>query len=180
MKIYFPRTICLLLILIVAFACKDETAVIQEEEYDGPIAEFFNVETMVSDSARIKIKIAGPKQWTFQNNDYEYPEGVFMQFYDENGKVKSTIKANRGYYNYSENKYKVEEDVEVYNFENEEKLNSEELFWDPRKKEVYTEKFVNITTKTKIIKGVGLVADQDFSVYQIGKITGTIYLEEEF
>jgi LPS export ABC transporter protein LptC len=167
-------------ILIGIVSCKQNEGLLEQTEYDGPIAESFNVETKVSDSARIKLMIKGPTRYVFQTGDYEYPDGVYIEFYEPTGKVSSTIKANRGYYMKKENLYKVEEDVEVHNFKNNEKLNSEELFWDPRKEEVYTEKFVNITTETKIIKGVGLIADQDFDQYQISKITGVIYLEEEF
>lgn len=161
-------------------ACSGNDAIEEEDEYDGPMVESFDVETMVSDSAIIKLRIKGARRLTFQNGDLEYPEGVYIEFYDETSKVTSTITANRGYYVKSDNIYKVEEDVEVVNFQTGEKLNSEELFWDPRTEKVYTEKFVNITTQTKIIKGVGLTASQDFSNYQIGKITGEIYLEDEF
>lgn len=161
-------------------ACRGNDAIEEENEYEGPIVESQNVETMITDSAVIKIRIRGARQLTFQNGDLEYPEGVFMEFYDENAEITSTITANRGYYVKSDNLYKVEEDVEVVNYQTGEKLNSEELFWDPRTEKVHTEKFVNITTKTKIIKGVGLTANQDFSSYQIGKITGEIYLEDEF
>ena len=161
-------------------ACSGNDAIEEEDEYDGPTVESHNVETMVSDSAIIKLRIKGARQLTFQGGDLEYPEGVYIEFYDKNSEITSTIKANRGYYIKSDNVYKVEEDVEVVNFQTGEKLNSEELFWNPRTEKVHTDKFVNITTKTKIIKGVGLVANQDFSNYQIGKITGEIYLEDEF
>ena len=161
-------------------ACSGNDAIDEEDEYDGPIVESHNVVTMVSDSAVIKLRIKGDRQLTFQNGDLEYPEGVYIEFYDEYSKITSTITANRGYYTKSENLYKVEEDVEVVNFQTGEKLNSEELFWNPRTEKVHTEKFVNITTQTKIMKGVGLTANQDFSSYQIGKITGEIYLEDEF
>ena len=174
------RSLIYLSLLISIVACSGNDGIDEEKDYEGPAVEFYDVETMVSDSAIIKLKITGPRQLTFQNGDLEYPDGVHIQFYDKNSKITSTITANRGYYFKADNLYKVEEDVEVVNFQTGEKLNSEELFWDPRTEKVHTEKFVNITTKTKIIKGVGLVANQDFSSYQIGKITGEIYLEDEF
>ena len=174
------KIIAFLLFIGAIVACSENNAIEEEDEYDGPMVESHNVETMISDSAIIKLRIKGAKQLSFQNGDMEYPEGVYMEFYDKNSNVSSTITANRGYYTKAKNVYKVEEDVEVVNFKTGEKLNSEELFWDPKTEKVHTEKFVNITTQTKIIKGVGLTASQDFSDYQIGKITGEIYLEEDF
>ncbi len=170
----------LTLIVFAALACKNQNTIEEEDEYEGPIGESYDVETKISDSAMVKLAIRGPKQVNFQNGDFQYPEGVNIEFYDSLGNVTSTIKANRGYYIKAENVYKVEEDVEVINYTSGEKLNSEELFWNPKEETVYTDKFVNITTETEIIKGVGLTADQDFSNYQMGKITGIISIEEEF
>lgn len=169
-----------LLLLAGLISCNDNNSIGEEDEYEGPIGESYEVETKISDSALVKIAIRGPKQVNFQNGDFEYPEGLYIEFYDSLGNVSSTIKANRGYFIKAENVYKVEEDVEVMNYTSGEKLNSEELFWNPKKETVYTDKFVNITTDTEIIKGVGLTADQDFSNYQMGKITGIISIEEDF
>jgi hypothetical protein len=58
-------------------------------------------------------------------------------------------------------------------------LQTEELFWSPKDKKIYTDKFVIITTPTEIIKGEGLVANEDFSYYEIQKPTGIIALDEE-
>lgn len=172
--------VSVVILISLAFACNDNNAPGKEDEYDGPIAESYDVETKISDSGIVKLTIRGPKQINFQNGDFEYPEGLNIEFYDKSGNITSTIKANRGYYIKEQNVYKVEEDVEVINYTSGEKLNSEELFWNPKKESVYTDKFVNVTTDTEIIKGVGLTADQDFSNYQMGKITGIISIQEEF
>ena len=149
------------------------------KEYDGPITESDDVTTFISDSTRLKLIIRGKKHLTFTNGDSEYPQGVFLEFYDKDGSMTSTLKANRAFYSKKTDEYKVEEDVEVYNIENKERLNSEELFWNPKKEEIHTNKFVSITTPTQVIKGVGLTAKQDFSSYVIRKVTGIISVEED-
>lgn len=60
-----------------------------------------------------------------------------------------------------------------------ETLMSEELYWDTRKKKIYTEKFVKIKTPKYILTGVGLEANQDFTEYKILKPKGKIYIEDE-
>ncbi len=146
--------------------------------YDGPITESDDVTTFISDSTRLKLIIKGKKHLTFTNGDSEYPQGVFLEFYDKDGGMTSTLKANRAFYSKKDDEYKVEEDVEVYNIKNKERLNSEELFWNPKKEEINTDKFVSITTPTQVIKGVGLTAKQDFSNYVIRKVTGIISVED--
>lgn len=58
-------------------------------------------------------------------------------------------------------------------------MNSEELYWEPQKEEIYTDKFVRIQSEDQISTGTGLVAKQDFSSYRILNPSGTIYLDEE-
>ncbi len=178
----FERMIHKLIILFVllgSMASCGKQQVGDIKEYDGPITESDDVTTFISDSTRLKLIIRGKKHLTFTNGDSEYPKGVFLEFYDKEGNMTSTLKANRAFYSKKTDEYKVEEDVEVYNIENKERLNSEELFWNPKKEEIHTNKFVSITTPTQVIKGVGLTAKQDFSNYVIRKVTGIISVEEE-
>ena len=48
-----------------------------------------------------------------------------------------------------------------------EKLETEKLFWDQVKKEIYTEQTVKITTETEELTGTGMRAAQDFSSWNI-------------
>jgi LPS export ABC transporter protein LptC len=57
--------------------------------------------------------------------------------------------------------------VQVENFEKRQKLASEELFWNPAKKKIYTDKFVTIQDPQRLIKGTGMEADESFSEYEI-------------
>ena len=70
------------------------------------------------------------------------------------------------------------DNVILNNIANGERLNTEELFWDPKNEKVFTEKFVQISTKDQVLLGEGLMADQDFSSWQITKPTGELTIEE--
>ncbi|MDN5204459.1 LPS export ABC transporter periplasmic protein LptC [Fulvivirgaceae bacterium BMA10] len=176
----FTTSISYILIALYFVSCSSkEQAMPGKNQYEGPLTEAYDVETLYSDSAVVMVKIVGAKQNQFFNGDIEYPEGIFIEFYDKiSKKVTSTLKANKGFYNKKEDLFRVEEDVEVINFEKNQRLNSEELFWDPKKEEVYTEKFVNIDTGDDIVKGTGLVAKQDFSSWEILKPTGDISIDD--
>ena len=104
------------------------------------------------------------------------PKGFFVTFFDEDEKVSATLKANYGvHYDISrlmEAKYA----VEVVNREGV-KLETEKLIWNENTRKIYTDAFVKITTATEIIKGVGLESNQDFTKYQLKKLTGTIQLQ---
>ena len=49
---------------------------------------------------------------------------------------------------------------------------------DGKRKKIYTDAFVKITTADQVIMGNGLESDDTFTEYEIKDITGTIMLDE--
>jgi LPS export ABC transporter protein LptC len=139
-----------------------------------------SVTMLYTDSAKLKIMLKANRMLIFNKNVSEpftiLPKGVFVTFFDEEEKVSATLKANYGVrYDVSkrmEAKYK----VEVVN-KNGEKLETEKLVWDENKKKIYTDAFVTITTAKEIIMGKGMESNQDFTRYEIKKVTGQFQLK---
>lgn len=150
-------------------SCKDEVDPAMFEIYTGPVSIGYDVNLYHSDSAIVRIHLKAKKQLEFDSGDYEFPEGIDITFFDEEGAVTTTIRADKGYYIRKDHLYRGEGDVQVKNLEKEQSLASEELFWDPNAKKIYTEKFVTVTDKKSIIKGTGLEADEGFNEYKIYK-----------
>jgi LPS export ABC transporter protein LptC len=159
-------------------SCIKEEKLSEVVMYTGPFMELTNIETLYSDSAILRVKLKAPKQIEDQNGDRKFPNGVYVEFYNEEGKMSSTLKANTGEYNKLHNLYTVRGNVIIENMEEKRKMNSEELLWDPQKKKVHTNKFVRIETPEEIITGEGLDATQDFSDYTILKPRGTFSVEQ--
>ena len=68
---------------------------------------------------------------------------------------------------------------EVKNIEKKQQLNTEELFWTPNTKKIFTEKFVTIRLENdEILYGTGLDAAQDLSTYTITKPEGEFDVKE--
>lgn len=155
---------------------KTETTKIQI--YEGPIQEAENVDMLHTEKERITVKVKAKKVSEFQNGDQDFPEGIFIEFLGEDGKVTSTLSANSAFFYKSENKWKGLGKVEVKNLQKDEQLNSEELFWFPAKKNINTDKFVTIRTGKEVIYGTGLDAKQDMSEYRILKPEGEFAIEE--
>ncbi|UJP66379.1 LPS export ABC transporter periplasmic protein LptC [Mongoliitalea daihaiensis] len=156
-------------LLVLAGACKDEVDPSMFEIYTGPISTGYDVNLYHSDSAIVRIHLQAKKQLEFDTGDQEFPEGIDITFFDENGTITTTIRADKGFYMRNDNLYRGEGDVQVKNLEKEQSLSSEEMFWDPNAQKIYTEKFVTVTDKKTIIKGTGLEADEGFNEYKIFK-----------
>jgi len=68
--------------------------------------------------------------------------------------------------------------VEVINLEKHQQLNTEELFWKPDTKKIFTDKFVTITDHEDVLYGTGLPANQDLSDYHLKNTSGDFHSTE--
>ncbi|MFN3403871.1 MAG: LPS export ABC transporter periplasmic protein LptC [Cytophagaceae bacterium] len=157
----------LIVISLVLLGCRQPNSYEEMKPYDGPLIEVDDIVTIYSDSSIMRLKLKAKKQLEMQNGDREFPKGVYVEFYDEKGIMSSTLTGNKGKFNKEKNLYTVTGNVVVKNVGENKKLNTEELFWEPDKQKVYTDKFVRIETPDEILTGNGLTAKQDFSSYKI-------------
>lgn len=147
-------------------------------EYTGPQRKAENVELYYSEKGMVKVKMQAAEVHEFQNGDREFPKGIYLEFYNEFGKLESTLRANHAFYFKKENQWRGRGKVEVKNIEKNEQLNTEELFWQPEKEKIFTDKFVTIRQQGDVIYGEGLEAKQDMSDYVIKKPVGEFEVEE--
>ena len=162
---------------LMALSCTPtETA--QPVEYHGPLKQAENVEMYYAEKDLIKVKMVAQKVFEFENGDREFPEGIYLEFFDEAGKVTSTLRANSAYYFSEEGKWRGRGKVEIVNIEKKEQLNTEELFWKQDTKRIFTDKFVTIKLESEVIYGTGLEAAQDLSEYTIKNPEGEFEVME--
>ena len=163
--------------LLVAACSKEADSVIKIEEYTGPIRQMENITILHSDSGIVTAKVEADQILEFDNGDREFPKGVYLEFFDK-GIKSSYLSANYAYFQSEKSLWKGTGNVVLKNIESEEKLNTEELFWEPNTGKVYTDKFVNIESGDEVLTGTGLETTQDFSAYTILKPEGIFSIEE--
>lgn len=154
--------------LSILLACTEiGTPVSEMKEYDGPLRSAEDVEMYYSEESEKKIKMKAPVLYELKGGDREFPEGFFLEFYDEKGALSSTLSSNYAFYSKEEDIWKATGDVVVKSFEKNQQLNSEELFWKPDKEKIHTNKFVTIRFGNEVIYGTGLESNQTFTDYEI-------------
>lgn len=159
-------------------SCGEQKSLAEQQLYEGPLVEMDSIYTKMSDSAKIKVILSSPKQKNFDGGDREWPQGLYLEYLNDTGGITSTFKADYVYYTSKDQLYRAEGNVVVRNTEDGDELNTEQLFWSPKDKEFFTERFVTIQSDDEIHTGEGLRADEDFSYYKILKPQGTISVEE--
>jgi hypothetical protein len=81
----------LYILTLLFFSCtqKENT---QPKEYEGPLQEAEDVELFYSENLRVKVKMKTPLLYEFKTGDREFPKGIYLEFYDESGKLSSTLR----------------------------------------------------------------------------------------
>jgi LPS export ABC transporter protein LptC len=148
-------------------------------EYEGPVRKVDKAELYYTENELVKVKMIADILYEYQNGDREFPKGIYIEFYNEEGKLESTLRANHAFYFKAENQWRGRGKVEVKNMAKEEQLNTEELFWKPDTEKVYTDKFVTIRSEGDVVTGTGLEAKQDMSDYTILKPEAEFEVDED-
>ena len=179
MKKYFIACLICSLALV---ACQNDMAEIEElaSKFNTQVEEAQEVEILYSDSAEVRVRITGPRMLYHLSNSeaqQEFPDGVYVEFFDAAGTVTSQLSARYGLRLEQKDEVIVRDSVVWQSIEGE-KLETEELIWQERKKRVYTNKFVVVTRPDEIIYGHGFEADQDFSYSRINAIEGRLKVDE--
>lgn len=141
-----------------------------------------SVTMLYTDSADLKIMVKANRMLMFDKNVSEpltvLPKGVFVTFFDDEEKVSATLRANYGVRYDVSKRMEVKYQVVVVN-RNGEKLETEKLTWNEITKKIYTDAQVKITTDKQIIMGAGMESNQDFTKYELRKVTGIIQLKND-
>lgn len=169
-----------LALAILLFNCQVKPEeILDMQEYTGPVAEVEDAVIYYSDSAKVKIKMDTPVLLRFGSGDEEYPKGLFLEFYDKEGKPNATLEADYCYYTKKDDLFKATGNVKIKNLEKGDQLDTEELFWNRKKEEVFTDKPVAIRKDGDLHYGEGLKAKQDFSSYTLINPKGKISLKNQ-
>ncbi len=146
---------------------------------NSPVESAKDVSIIFSDSGMIQAKLTCKQLNKFEGKDpyYELSKELVLLFYDPYLNVKSSLKANYGI-NYENRRImEAKDNVEVINRKNE-KLNTEHLIWDQRKKIIYSDKFVKVTTADEVLFGEGFESDETFDKWVIKKPKGTLTVKK--
>ncbi len=183
MYVKFIKSIITAVVVMMLFSCENDIATIQEFAKTDtlPVLSAYNIEYQRTDSAYLQIVLRSPVMYKFEGKEpyIEFPEGFDVTFYNEKGKEVSFLSANYGINYEKRNILRARNDVVVINFEKEEELRTENLVWDQRKRIIYSNTFVKITSPDKVIYGDSMWANESFTKREIIKFKADIEIEDE-
>lgn len=172
----------IILLAIISFACENDLADVDalQERMNVKVETVKDVEILYSDSAQVRVRVTAETMLNhldINEPNQEFIDGIFVEFFNPEGLITSTMTAK--YAIRFERKGEVTaRDSVVWESIDNQKLETEELIWNEKKEEIFTQKFARITTEREIITGHGFRAKQDFSNARIQAVDGIISIDQ--
>jgi len=184
-SIRFRLTLFSAIIIFSLFSCKndlDEIRALTNEE-DLPNVTVVGLNSEYSVNANIQVKLVTPLAYRYTDINEEYslfPEGITLNFYNQESKVHSSLRADYGIYFEAKGFAKAKGNVILTNM-NGSILKTEELYLNEKEEKIYTDKTVNIKDKDgfEITGKGGFESNMDFTIYRFTDVTGNKIIDEE-
>ena len=153
------------------YSCNPDTEAIQyfSDKKSIPGITAYNSEVLYTEDGKAKIKVFAPVTIHYQFSDEPYtdfPEGISVSTYDDTLGVESTLTAKQAVFYEKKSLWQAKNNIVAKNRKGE-VLNTEELFWDQKKKMIYSNVNVKINSVNGVVFGRGLTSDETFNNWEI-------------
>lgn len=152
-----------------------------DEKDDAATVIAKNSEIIYTENGLVKLKIFTPITKIYQNTKdpyNEFPEGITVYTFSDSMVIESELTAKYAInYDYK-GLWSASNNVVAKNSKGE-TLNTEHLFWDQKKKIIYSDDMVKITTADGVQYGQGFISDESFSSWEIKKPISYYFLDEK-
>ena len=140
----------------------------------------YGVNTLISDSGVIKYKVVTerwdvntvrePSCWTFE-------KGVFFEQFDQQFHVEAYVQADTAWYFDQKKLWHLRGRVRIRNV-NGLLYESQELWWDGLKHELYSNVFSKVTTPERTLQGTYFLSDERMTHYTVSNSKGSFTTED--
>tara|TARA_B100000242_G_scaffold282697_1_gene244205 strand:+ start:2993 stop:3583 length:591 start_codon:yes stop_codon:yes gene_type:complete len=161
------------------FSCQTNTQKIDAlvKDTEEPVIISQDVEWLYTKNGTPSYRLSSPKVLRFvgQIEYIEFPLGLEIFTFDNLGEHEAFMKSDYAIQYLEDKTIKAKGRVLLENYKGE-KLETESLFWDEKKEQIFTEAPVKITDKDQIIIGEGFESNTSFSKYTLKNTRGIIKL----
>lgn len=168
------------------FSCTQiEDVDLSKRKKDFPSRTLINANVVFKDSGFLKINLRSPliEEYAMIDTPYtKFPKGLEMDYYNKNIDSPGFLRANWAMMNEMKGWYEGSGDVLVIS-EKGDTLKTQKLFWNKKKRQIFTQDTVYIITKTgdSLQANNGLEAKDDLTEYMLFNNQGMkLYEGEKF
>lgn len=159
------------------FSCESNFKEVQKSNISEfvPTGDADSINIKYTDSGRIKSILISPKLLDYATLDFpftEFPKGISVTLYDENG--KKTFVTSKYAISYKQTELiDLQGNVKITN-ESGQLFETEQLFFDQKNEWFYTEKRYKFTDPKGVSFGDGVDFSKDFKIINSQRISGEV------
>ncbi|MDR3180764.1 MAG: LPS export ABC transporter periplasmic protein LptC [Prevotellaceae bacterium] len=176
----FCKGIALLGSAVFIAACGDENSAPSIDEANSPTMQVREFGVNYTEYGKVKMRLTAPvlARYMMAPEPYSlFPDGFFVEFFSVEEVRESQITADYALYKEKPVEvWKAVGNVVVINYEKQQKLFTDTLFWNRQEHTIYTSAPVRVETKDGTMKGKdGMTSDEHFTNYEIRTIGESHY-----
>ena len=168
------------------FSCQDSNIEVIEKTDNLeklPDQRVDSIEVVYTDSTKLVFKVFAPYADFFSKEEepyMEFPDGIDALFYDSLENVNGRVTSKYAIYYQHKELWEARDSVVAVHKDGR-VLTTELLYWDQKKKKIYTDQFVKIVTPPDQVSygEKGFESDQEFKNPKFKKYKGTITVKDE-
>ena len=147
-----------------------------------PTMKTLGVPTLISDSGITRYKII-TEEWEIYDKKnppyWAFEKGVYLEKFDSLFHIDASIKADTAYYYEKKKLWELRSNVHIRNLQGD-KFDTQLLFWDEAKEQIYSDKPIRIEQADKsIINGqYGFKSNQQLTEYEIYNSGGEFIVKD--
>lgn len=157
------------------FSCENDLGTIKEVTTtpDTPDEIVNDMHTLYSDSGVVVYEMIATRMEKFgePKNIRIFKYGFQVNFFKEKDSIVSKLTAEYAEIREKDNVIIARNNVIFTNYEKNQTLKTEELFWDQTAKRVRTEKYFEVIGEKTTVSGYGLDTDETFTNYNMHKVS---------
>lgn len=173
----FPALIAATALLWALAACTEErrerVADVNDPE-NRPTMTTTNVATFISDSGYTRYHITTPIWYVYDEARvprWTFPDGLFLEKYDDLFRPDATLRCDSAVYFSQKRLWRLDGNVRMRNTAGDRFL-TQQLFWDQASRTVYSDSFIHIERRDRIIEGFGFNSNENMTRYTVHRPSG--------
>ncbi|WP_317231495.1 LPS export ABC transporter periplasmic protein LptC [Prevotella sp. E13-27] len=159
---------------------KEHTADAINPEDSVAMMTSYGVNTLISDSGVIKYRIVA-ERWEVntlrQPSRWEFMKGIFFEQFDEQFHIQAYVQADTAWYFDQLNLWKLRGRVNIRT-SNDAVYTGEELYWDGRNHELYSNTYSRLVTPERTVEGTCFRSDEAMTRYTISNSKGSFVKDD--
>lgn len=155
-----------LAVAFVVYSCKGNLS--EAEKLDLSVTPLQVVDSMFfvqTENGKLRMRVEAPVMEVYDHDSLSYelfPKGISVYGYTEEGSLETTIKSRKARHDTrkdEEDKWSAFGTVVIRNIVKNETMETDTIYWDQKKKEIWTDCYVKMYSPAGYMQGFGMRSD---------------------